>query len=42
MKRVDELEKRVEALEKAAKKPAPRKRSSSASRPSSKSTPKKS
>ncbi len=27
MKRVDELEKRVEALEKAAKKPAPRKRS---------------
>jgi hypothetical protein len=45
MKRVDELEQRVAALEKAAKKPAPRRRAttsrSSSSRSTSSSTPKK-
>jgi hypothetical protein len=38
MNRVDELEKRVEALEKAAKKPAPRKRTTTSSSSASKPT----
>jgi hypothetical protein len=43
MKRVDELEKRVAALEKAAKKPAPRRRTTTTRTSSSaRSTPKKS